>query len=86
MITTGTAIPQGKDRASCTATRMNRPNRRSPMPIGSMTQSIGQRWRQGPDQRSNQTQSAPQTFESPEAAVATAYAQYDRDISERWRK
>ena len=47
---------------------------------------IGRRWRQRPDQRSNQTQSAPQTFESPGATLAAAYAQYDRDISERWRK
>ena len=47
----------------------------------------GERWRQGPGQRSSPTRSAPpQTFDSPEAAVAAAYAQYNRDISERWRK
>ena len=34
----------------------------------------------------SQTQSEPQTFDSPEAARAAAYAEYDRTIQERWRK
>ena len=34
----------------------------------------------------SQTRSEPQTFDSPEAARAAAYAEYNRDIQERWRK
>jgi hypothetical protein len=53
-------------------------------------EALGERWRQGPGQRSSQMRSAPQTerrtFDSAEAALADAYAQYDRDISERWRR
>ena len=48
--------------------------------------TVSERWRQGPGQRSRPKQDEPQTFSNPEAAVAAAYAQYNRDIQERWRK
>ena len=41
----------------------------------------------GPGQRSSPARSEPpQTFANPEAAVAAAYAEYNRDIQERWRQ
>ena len=49
-------------------------------------ETIRERWRQRPSQQAKPTQSEPQTFDSPEAALAAAYAEYDRTIQERWRK
>ena len=50
-------------------------------------QSIAERWRQGPGQRSILARSEPpQTFDNPEAARAAAYAEYNRTICERWRR
>ena len=47
--------------------------------------ALGERWRQGPDQRSARPSSAPRTFDSAEAARADAYRTYDEAISNRWR-
>ena len=49
-------------------------------------QTIRERWRQRPNQPSNQERSEPQTFDSQEAALAAAYAEYNRTIQERWRR
>ena len=81
----GTVIPQGNDRALYSDGNEQAEQARDDA-YAEYDAAIGERWRQRPDQRSNQTQSTPQTFDSPEAARATAYAEYDRDISERWRK
>ena len=48
------------------------------MPIEEYAADIGERWRQGPGQRSSPTPSEPQTFDNPEAARAAAYAEYRR--------
>ena len=88
--TTGAVIPLGNDRAFCTAMRTNRPSGPSPMPTRNTTQATQRALASGtgPTVKPDAIRAtAPQTFDSAEAAVAAdAYAEYDRDISERWRR
>ena len=69
--------------------RTNRPSRRATMPIGSMTQTISERWRQRTVARpASKPDADPHRRRSTvrKLPVAAAYAEYDRTIQERWRK